>query len=144
MKDGAIVAWPSGDTEGYYWQLLSAVGKHYDIPLTVPVSKLNKAQIKILLYGSGEESIKIKYKNREGAVRVYETKYEGIINNLRRRYRESTSDYIRGKIDEYMIDRPCDTCGGSRLNAVARSVTCLLYTSPSPRDLSTSRMPSSA
>jgi excinuclease ABC subunit A len=120
--DGAIVAWPTDDKQGYYWQLIEATCEHLDIPTDVPVSELNEAQVHILLYGTGEEEIGVRYVNREGSRRTYRTRFEGVIPNLERRYLESTSDYVRGKLEEYMVNRPCETCHGTRLNPVAQAV----------------------
>ncbi|MEM8861304.1 MAG: excinuclease ABC subunit UvrA, partial [Chloroflexota bacterium] len=122
LEQGAIAAWPTDDKQGYYWQLLKATADHFNIPTNKPWNELNNAQQHILLQGS-ENSVAIEYKNREGAKRVYETKFEGIIPNLERRFRETTSDYVRDKLEEYMSNRPCATCEGSRLNEVARAVT---------------------
>ena len=122
LSEGAITGWPTEDKAGYYWQLLKATAQHFDIPLDVPVSQLSQQQMRILLYGSGNESIDVRYRNREGATRHYGTKYEGVIPNLWRRFRESTSDYVREKLEEYMVDRPCRVCEGTRLQPVARAV----------------------
>jgi excinuclease ABC subunit A len=78
--------------------------------------------MRILLYGSGSQSVTVRYVNREGHTRNYSTKYEGVIPNLQRRYNESTSDWTRQKVEEYMVDRPCRVCEGTRLNPVARAV----------------------
>ncbi len=123
LKDGAIIAWPMEDKEGYYWQLLKAVCKFHDIPIDKPFEDLSTAQQKILLFGNKTIDIPVHYKTGKGSRRVYHTKYEGIINNLRRRYRETTSDHMRKKIEEFMQDQACETCGGARLNPVARAVT---------------------
>jgi excinuclease ABC subunit A len=123
LSDGAIVAWPTDDKMGYYWQLLKATADHFDIPTEAPYRELNLAQERIILYGSGNEEIHIQYTNREGHKRTYGSKYEGVIPNLERRYRETTSDYVRNKLDDFMINRPCSTCGGTRLQPVARAVT---------------------
>ncbi len=122
LADGAIEGWPTDDKQGYYWQLLKATCDHFKIPTNKPWDELNSAQQHILLRGS-ENSVAIEYKNREGAKRVYETKFEGIIPNLERRFRETTSDYVRNKLEDYMSNRPCETCSGSRLSDVARAVT---------------------
>ena len=122
LADGAIIGWPTEDKAGYYWQLLKATAKHFGIPLDVPVRRLSAQQMRILLYGSGDESVTVTYRNREGHTRNYSTKYEGVIPNLWRRFRESTSDYVREKLEEYMVDRPCRTCEGTRLQPVARAV----------------------
>ena len=122
LTEGAITGWPTEDKAGYYWQLLKATAQHFDIPLDVPVRQLSQQQLRILLYGSGDEAIEVRYRNREGATRHYGTKYEGVIPNLWRRFRESTSDYVREKLEEYMVDRPCRVCEGTRLQPVARAV----------------------
>lgn len=123
LDEGAIDAWPTDDKQGYYWQLLASTCAHFDIPVDAPFATLNEAQKHIIFYGNQSEEIQITYINREGAKRLYKTHFEGVINNLERRYLETTSDYVRGKLEEYMSDRPCVTCGGSRLNPVALAVT---------------------
>ncbi|RMG97328.1 MAG: excinuclease ABC subunit UvrA [Chloroflexi bacterium] len=122
LEEGAIVGWPTEDKQGYYWQLLKATAEHFNIPTNVPVRKLSEAQLHILLYGSGQETISIEYINREGHRRQYTTQYEGVIPNLWRRYNESTSDYVREKLEGFMVNRPCSTCDGTRLQPVARAV----------------------
>ena len=122
LDDGAIVAWPTDDKQGYYWQLLKATADHFSIPIDIPYQKLNQAQKHVLLYGSGQEDINVKYINRDGHKRTYSTKFEGVIPNLERRYRESTSDYVRNKLEDFMVNQPCRTCDGTRLQPVARAV----------------------
>ena len=122
LEGGAIVAWPTEDKSGYYWQLLKATADYFDIPTDEPILNLNDAQIHILLHGSGQETIAVEYINRQGDTRLYKTQFEGIIPNLQRRYRESTSDYVRDKLEGYMVNQPCNVCAGSRLQPVARSV----------------------
>ncbi|KPK11729.1 MAG: excinuclease ABC subunit A [Anaerolineae bacterium SG8_19] len=122
LRDGAVVAWPTDDKQGYYWQLLKATADHFSIPVDVPYGHLNPAQQRIILFGSGQEEIHVQYVNREGYRRTYSTKFEGVIPNLERRYLESTSDYVRGKLEDYMVNRPCRTCEGTRLQPVARTV----------------------
>ncbi|MCB9431657.1 MAG: excinuclease ABC subunit UvrA [Ardenticatenaceae bacterium] len=123
LAEGAITGWPTDDKAGYYWQLLKATAVHFHIPTDVAVKQLTPAQMHILLYGSGEETVTVTYNNRQGDQRQYRTQYEGVINNLARRHRESTSDYVREKLEEFMVDHPCRTCDGSRLNPIARAVS---------------------
>jgi len=123
LEKGAIVGWPTDDKAGYYWQLLKSTAAQYDIPLDVPVKKLTKQQLATILYGSGEETVSVRYVNRSGDVREYQTKYEGVIRNLERRYRESTSDYMRNKLEDFMVNRPCEKCEGTRLRPVSLAVT---------------------
>jgi excinuclease ABC subunit A len=121
--DGAISGWPTDDKAGYYWQLLKATAEHFHIPTNVPVRQLTEAQMRILLHGSGEETVTVTYVNRDGDTRHYHTKYEGVVPNLWRRYHESTSDYVRDKLEGFMVNRPCSTCQGSRLQPVALAVS---------------------
>ncbi|HEY4580915.1 MAG TPA: excinuclease ABC subunit UvrA, partial [Candidatus Acidoferrales bacterium] len=126
IEDGAIAAmeWRNSlESGGYYWQMLEAAAQHYDIPLDQPVSALTAEQINLILYGSNGEKIRVHYETRDGRRAAWETAYEGIIPNLRRRYEESTSDYVREKISEYMAERPCDACKGKRLRPEALAVT---------------------
>src|SRR5258708_32028664 len=89
------------------------------MPGDKPVSQLSEQQVQTLLYGSDGEKVRIHYTARDGRQAVWETPYEGVIPNLRRRFEESTSDYIRDKISEYMAERPCEVCHGLRLRPEA-------------------------
>ena len=122
LRDGAISGWPTDDKAGYYWQLLKATANHFRIPTDLPVHELTAAQMHILMHGSGQEHVIVKYVNREGHTRDYKTRYEGVIPNLWRRYHESTSDYVRDKLTSFMVDQPCSSCGGSRLQPVPLAV----------------------
>jgi excinuclease ABC subunit A len=127
LAEGAIQPWHresrnSGD--GYYTQLLRAVGEHYGIPMNIPVRQLSPTQRDIILYGSRKgEQITLRYRPGGSGERAYQTTYEGVIPNLRRRYTESTSDYVREEIERYMAARPCPACGGKRLRPEALAVT---------------------
>ncbi len=121
LREGAIVAWPD-DKQGYYWQIIRATCEHFGIPLDAPFRDLKPEQVDILLYGSGHEAIPVHYTNREGHNRIYSTTYEGVLRNLERRYHETNSDYMRSKLEEFMVNRPCNACGGTRLNPIARAV----------------------
>ncbi len=123
LEEGAIVAWNTDDHDGYYWQLLEATARYYHIPTDRPWRELTSAQRQIILYGSGGEEIPITYTARDGGRRIYRTPFEGVIPNLQRRYRETTSDYIRAKVEEFMTRRPCPACGGARLKPEALAVT---------------------
>ncbi len=123
LEEGAIVAWNTDDHDGYYWQLLEATARYYHIPTDRPWRELTPAQRQTILYGSGGEEIPITYTARDGGRRIYRTPFEGVIPNLQRRYRETTSDYIRAKIEEFMTRRPCPACGGARLKPEALAVT---------------------
>jgi excinuclease ABC subunit A len=127
LEAGAIRPWARRSSEsgdGYYSQLIRAVANHYGIPIDVPVKELSLKQRDIILYGSKPgDRITLHYTNQEGMERVYQTTYEGVIPNLQRRYKESTSDYVRSEIERYMSSRPCPVCHGKRLRPEALAVT---------------------
>ncbi len=123
IEEEAIRAWNVQSQEGYYWQLLKAACDHFGIRTDAPWSELNAAQQRIILYGSGDERVHVHYATRDGRRSEYLTRFEGIIPNLQRRYQETSSDYIRGKIEEFMTRRPCPACKGARLRPEALAVT---------------------
>ena len=128
LRDGAIIPWQRKNEdvgEGYYNQLLQGVSKQFSIPLDSKVSDLSRKQRDLLLYGppSSKSKIRIQYKTGRGDSRTYETRFHGIIPNLKRRYDETSSDYIRNKLEEFMSVRPCPACGGKRLRKEALAVT---------------------
>ncbi len=126
LNDGAIVAleW-NGPREqgGYYWQMIEAVAKAYDIDLDAPVSSIPEEKLNKILYGTGREEIRVHLHGRNDRQASYVTPFEGVIPNLERRYRETNSEYIRARIAEFMTDQPCPTCKGTRLRAEALAVT---------------------
>lgn len=126
LHEGAIVAmeWNTGREQGgYYWQYLEATAKHYHIDLDAPISSISSEKLKIILYGSGKEEITVRIEGRNERQMSFQTVFEGVIPNLERRYRETQSDYIRNKISEYMNNRLCPTCKGTRLRPEALAVT---------------------
>ena len=123
LTDGAVRPWDR-DTQTIYHSMLQSVSQHYHIPFDVPVGELSKHQMDIILYGGKKgDAITVSYVNNEGHDRSFQTNYEGVIPNLQRRYRETTSDYIRSELERYMTSRPCPTCGGKRLRPEALAVT---------------------
>jgi excinuclease ABC subunit A len=126
LNEGAIASmeWSGPKEEGgYYWQSLEAAAKHYKIDLDAPVENLKPEQLDIILYGTHGKEVKMTYRNGNGNEFNFNRAFEGVINNLERRYRETNSEYIRSKISEFMSDRPCPTCNGERLNPAALAVT---------------------
>jgi len=110
--------------ESYYTQLLRAACHHYSIPYNAPWGELSPRQKEIILYGGRRgDTITVRYRNPEGRERVYQTTFEGVIPNLRRRYRETSSEYIRGELERFMSVRPCPKCEGKRLRPEALAVT---------------------
>jgi excinuclease ABC subunit A len=124
LAEGAIRPWMRESSQDYYSQLLKAVGEYYDIPLDIPVRELTPEQLDVVLYGGRkDEKILLRYRNQRGRQRAYETTYEGVIPNLERRYKETTSDYWRGQTERYMATLPCPVCQGKRLKPEALAIT---------------------
>lgn len=105
-------------TEMYF----NALSKHYGFSLDVPVKDLPKDLLDILLYGTKGEKIKMSYSTRTFSG-SYDSAFEGVIPNLERRYRETSSDYTKSEIERYMVSSPCDECKGKRLKKEALAVT---------------------
>ncbi|MFD2116945.1 excinuclease ABC subunit UvrA [Paenibacillus yanchengensis] len=122
IEDAAFVAW-AGSTSNYYPQFLSAVCKHYHIPEDMPVGEFTKEQMNTLLYGTGSEKVTFIYENEFGMRKEALVPFEGIINNLERRYRDTSSEYMREHIEGYMSAKPCTGCKGKRLRKETLAVT---------------------
>jgi excinuclease ABC subunit A len=124
LGEGAIVPWSRASTsDSFFAHLLDAVATHFNFSLDVPWKELAPDQQRVLLYGSRGEPVTVNYKNKYGRERSYDTAFEGVIPNLERRFKETTSDYIRSEIERYMAERPCPVCEGTRLKPEARAVT---------------------
>jgi excinuclease ABC subunit A len=128
LNEGAVVPWQrqnDNEGDGYYRQLLNAVCKQYAIPFNAPVKELSLKQRDIILHGPPKknEKVRIEYRTGHGDVRFYETGFPGVIPNLQRRYQETSSEYIRSKLEEFMSLRPCPVCQGRRLKPEALAVT---------------------
>ncbi|MBW7455274.1 excinuclease ABC subunit UvrA, partial [Paenibacillus sepulcri] len=122
IADGAFEAW-AGSTSNYYPQFLDSVCQHYGIKRDIPVSELTAEQMKKLLYGTGGEKVRFRYQNDFGHAKEAFVPFEGIVNNLERRYRETGSDGIREHIEQYMSAKPCGSCKGKRLRKESLAVT---------------------
>lgn len=114
LREHAIAPWEPNSSQ-YYPQLLESVCLHYGIDMDIPIKELSKQQLDKILYGSGKEKILFRYENDRGQVRENYIYFEGVIHNVARRYRETTSDYIREQMEKYMAQKPCPACNGYRL-----------------------------
>lgn len=114
LADGAIVAWQPTSSQ-YYPKLLEAVCKHYKIKMNVPVEKLPIDQWNKIMYGSGDDKIRFRYENEFGQVRDSQMSFEGVLANIERRYKDTSSDYIREQMEKYMEQHDCPACKGYRL-----------------------------
>jgi excinuclease ABC subunit A len=121
LREHAIAPWEPQSSQ-YYPQLLEAVCNHYGIDMDVPVKDLPKEQLDKVLYGSGGEKIYFRYQNDFGQIREQYIVFEGVIPNVERRYRETSSDYIREQMEKYMAQQPCPTCKGNRLKKESLAV----------------------
>ena len=116
LEENAIHPWKGGGRRVaiYYKGLLRAVSKHYGIPMDVPFRDLTEAQKNVLMFGSGEELVDFGFW-RGGAYHKYTKPFEGVIANLKRRFKDSDSDYVRQKLTGYMSRQSCTECKGTRL-----------------------------
>ena len=124
ILDKALVnAFATMEFTSYYWQVIRALADKYKADLSKPFNKLPKRFREVLLYGSGDEELTYDYTNRSGFVQHRSHTYEGIIPNLERRYQETGSDWIKGKIEQYMNVSECPSCHGRRLREELLAVT---------------------
>lgn len=114
LKEHAIAAWEPTSSQ-YYPQLLESVCVHYGIDMDIPVKNIPKSLLEKVLFGSDGEKIFFRYENDFGQVRENEIFFEGVIHNIARRYKETSSDFIREQMEKYMATKPCPTCKGHRL-----------------------------
>lgn len=114
LRQHAIAPWEPQSSQ-YYPQLLEAVCTHYGIDMDIPVKDIPSHLFDKILYGSGSERIYFKYENDFGQVRENEIEFEGVLRNIERRFKETSSDYIREQMEKYMANQPCPTCKGYRL-----------------------------
>jgi len=126
LIDGAIIenGWNGPKDEGgYYWQMLEAVAKHYHIDLEAPVETIPQEKLDKIFYGTGGKELTVEFVGRNGRKSSFRASFEGIVNNLERRYRETNSEYVKMKISEFMSERLCQTCSGDRLRKEALAIT---------------------
>lgn len=121
LNEHAIAPWEPTSSQ-YYPQLLKAVCDHYKIPMDVPVSELPKEQMDKVLYGSGEEEIHFYYESEYGSVHNKKIRFEGVVHNIERRFKESSSDYVREMMEKYMTEQKCPSCKGYRLKRESLAV----------------------
>jgi excinuclease ABC subunit A len=122
VGEGALVPWSVGSSS-YYESVIQAIGDRYEIDLDRPWDELSEDEQSLFLFGTGDDKIYVQYRNRMGRRRSYMTRFEGIVTNLERRYRETDSSQQRERIEEYMSFRPCPECKGARLKPEVLAVT---------------------
>ena len=120
LSSGAVRGWDRRNV--YYFQLLLSLSKHYGFDMDTPFEDLPDNIQSLILYGSGEEEIEFVYFNDRGGEHRKMQTFEGIINNMQRRYRETDSNVVREELARYLSQQPCPDCHGARLNRAARHV----------------------
>ena len=123
ISQGGILPWGNPQSTTYFSGLLHAIAEPHSIDLDVPLGELTDDQRSVLLYGSGERLYRVRYKDSRGRTREWQTRFEGIVNNLERRYKETQSDYAREEIEKFMSWRECPSCRGARLKPEVLAVT---------------------
>ncbi|MGZ5352719.1 MAG: excinuclease ABC subunit UvrA [Actinomycetota bacterium] len=121
IEDGAIAPWAGSRLE-YWYRVLEAVAQAHGFSMQTPWRRLSKKARDVLLWGS-EEEIYVRYKNRYGRTRSYWTTYEGVLPAVERRHAETDSDSQRDKLEQFMREIPCRSCGGARLKPETLAVT---------------------
>lgn len=120
LSQGAIRGWDRRTL--YYFQQLKAVAEHFGFDIDTPFKELSKENQDRILHGSGRETVPFRYLNDRGDIVSKAHPFEGVINNLERRYRETESDMVREDLSKYINMQPCPSCEGSRLRREARHV----------------------
>ncbi|OEF06913.1 excinuclease ABC subunit UvrA [Vibrio genomosp. F10] len=120
LADGAIRGWDQKNY--YYFQMLTSLADHYGFDLNTPFKKLPKKTREIILKGSGRTEVEFKYINDRGDIRVKRHPFEGILNTLERRYRDTESNAVREDLVKYISTKSCTGCNGTRLRIEARNV----------------------
>ncbi|HJS34290.1 MAG TPA: excinuclease ABC subunit UvrA [Pseudoxanthomonas sp.] len=120
LAAGAVRGWDRRNA--YYFQLIASLAKHYQFDTDAPWQSLPEKVQQAVLYGSGEETITFTYLTESGGRTQRKHRFEGIVPNLERRYRETESPAVREELAKYISDRPCPDCQGARLNKSARNV----------------------
>jgi excinuclease ABC subunit A len=122
LAEGALQPWNRGVT-AYWRRLIAAVADDYGIDADKPWAKLRKSEKEVFLQGTGGERHQVTYTNRFGRRRSYRVRFEGIVNQLQRRYEETDSETNRERIEGYMAEQPCPDCDGARLRPESLAVT---------------------
>ena len=123
IREGGILPWASlgSNAQGWYMSVLEAVGEKYKFSLDKPIADIPAEILEKLFVGFGDETFEVKLRGNFSG-RSTTTEFEGLIAQTEKRFNESDSDFVRKKLEEFMIESPCQTCGGSRLNIYGRNV----------------------
>jgi excinuclease ABC subunit A len=134
LAGGAIRGWDRKTT--YYFQMIKSLAAHYKFDIETPYCDLDESLQQVVLFGSGKEKIEFYYANTRGMEIKQKHRFEGVIPNLDRRYKETESNAVREELSRYLNSQPCPDCGGTRLNRAARNVFVADRSLPEISDLS--------
>ncbi|MGH7685339.1 MAG: excinuclease ABC subunit UvrA [Candidatus Dormibacteria bacterium] len=124
LNEGALSGWTKGPSQNWLMEVLEAVAKKFRIPMNVPWNELTTREQRVILYGlPKDETVRMRWVSHSGTTRSFEASFEGVINNLQRRYRETDSDWVKQDIERLMMQKPCPACGGKRLKPEYLAVT---------------------
>ena len=124
LAEGAVAPWMrAGTSSSVYLSLLESVARAHGFSTRAPVRDLPKEALDVVLYGSKGRSITMRHRNYHGKVYTWQTRFEGVIPNITRRFRDTESDWVRGELERYMARLPCPYCAGRRLKPEALAVT---------------------
>ena len=134
LAGGAIRGWDRKTT--YYFQMIQSLASHYKFDIETPFSDLSEELRQVVLFGSGKEKVEFRYANSRGLEIKQLHRFEGVIPNLDRRYRETESSAVREELTRFLNSRPCPDCKGTRLNRSARNVFVADLSLPEISDMS--------
>ena len=120
LAAGAVRGWDRRNA--YYFQMLTSLAEHFNFDVEQPWDELPASVHKLILHGSGLEEVEFTYVGQKGQIYTRSHTFEGVLNNLKRRYRETDSSAVREELAKYLASRACPDCGGTRLNEQARNV----------------------
>ena len=124
ISEGALSGWTRGPSQHWLMEVLETVCRKFRVPLNVPWQELTPKEQRLILYGlPKDETVRMRYVTHSGHTRSFDAGYEGVINNLQRRYRETDSDWVKQDIERLMMQKPCPACDGKRLKPEYLAVT---------------------
>lgn len=122
IREGAVEPFHSANKDTYYFQMFKTLAEEHGFTVDQPLEKAPKKFLDELLFGTNERNLEFVFESHFNGTRTFKAPFEGVINNLERRYKETSSDYMRNKIEEYMSNNPCEVCNGKRLRPESLSV----------------------
>ncbi len=124
INEGALSGWTRGPSMSWLMDVLETVARKFKVSLSTPWKELSTKEQRLILYGlPKDETVRIRYVSHSGYSRSYDAGFEGVVNNLERRYRETEFDWVKQEIERLMMQKPCPACQGGRLKPEYLAVT---------------------